>query len=327
MDRPPIHYLPREGTFWDHWLWRGPDGTHHLYYLYEPPGVPAELRRKAWCVGHARSRDLVAWEERPVALRPGGWATRGIATGSVIDFGGRFAMLVTGYSHQGDCGLAVSWSDDLENWTPIGDAPVLTPSGEWYETPDQMRSNPPECAGFCDPYLVRKPGDAAVYAVINARVRAGEMYARGSFALARSEDMVRWEMAPPLFVPGFITRCETPQLLTRNGRWYAIASMWPKLMTESFKSQHPDQRYNAAALVWTADRFEGPYRLVGEWALFPRQSCYICKVVEGPEDAITTIRMSHTDKEGKLVAGLAPVYRVSYPPEGGIRVHLDQPLR
>ena len=81
------------------------------------------------------------------------------------------------------------------------------------------------------------------------------MVARGSFALARSEDMVRWEMLPPLFVPGFITRCETPQVFTRGGRWYAIASMWPKLMTEDFKSQHPDKRFNAAALVDAAEAY------------------------------------------------------------------------
>ena len=31
-------------------------------------------------------------------------------------------------------------------------------------------------------------------------------------------------------------------------------------------------------------------------------------------------------RDGKSIAGLSPAYRVSYPPEGGIRVHLDQPL-
>ncbi|MFA6564258.1 MAG: hypothetical protein WCV00_20315 [Verrucomicrobiia bacterium] len=325
---PPINYQPREGIFWDHWLHREPNGKYHLFYLYEPPGVPAADSRKAWRVGHATSRDLVKWEERKVALAPGKrwWVDRGIATGSVIEFGSRYAMLVTGYSHAGRVGLALAWSNDLENWTPVADKPVLEPSGEWYETPEQMHTNPPECAGFCDPYLVRKPGDTAVYAVLNTRVRDGAMYGRGSFALARSSDMVRWEMLPPLFVPGFITRCETPQVFTRGGRWYALASMWPKLMTEDFKQRHADKRYNAAALVWTADKFEGPYRLAGDWALFPNARCYICKVIEAPNggDAILTIRITH--KDGKMIAGLSPAYPVSYPPEGGIRIHYEKPL-
>jgi hypothetical protein len=318
---PPINYQPREGSFWDHWLLREANGKYHLFYLYEPPGVPVADSRKAWHVGHATSRDLVKWEERKVALAPGQhwWVDRGIATGSVIEFGGRYAMLVTGYSRAGRVGLALAWSDDLENWTPVADKPVL-------ETPEQMRTNPPECAGFCDPYLVRKPGDAAVYAVFNTRIRSGEMLARGSFALARSSDMVHWEMLPPLFVPGFITRCETPQVFTRGGRWYALASMWPKLMMEDFKQQHPDKRYNAAALVWTAEKFEGPYRLIGDWALFPNARCYICKAIEAPNggDAILTIRMTH--KDGKKSDGLSPAHPVSYPPEGGIRVHYSKPI-
>ncbi|NLX97949.1 MAG: hypothetical protein GXY83_17440 [Rhodopirellula sp.] len=41
------------------------------------------------------------------------------------------------------------------------------------------------------------------------------------------------------------------------------------------------------------------------------------------DDVVVTIRMRHRD--GKEAFGLAPAYRVSYPREGGIRVHLDQP--
>ena len=328
---PPIRYQPREGTLWDHWLYRGPDGTYNLYYLYEPPGVPDDDRRQAWCVGHATSHDLVKWKERKMALAPGQhwWVDRGIATGSVIEFRGRYAMIVTGYNRAGRGGLALAWSDDLENWTPVADKPVLEASGEWYETPGQMRTNPPECAGFCDPYLLRKPGDEAFYMVINARVREGTMYGRGSFALARSSDMAHWEMLPPLFLPGFITRCETPQVFTRGGRWYALASMHPKLMMEDFKQQYPDKRYSAAALVWTAEKFEGPYRLIGNWALFPNAKCYICKVIEAPNggDAITTIRIMHYDNKTKImVSGLSPAYPVTFPEEGGISVEYDKPM-
>ena len=144
--------------------------------------------------------------------------------------------------------------------------------------------------------------------------------------MARSADMVHWEMLPPLHVPGFCTRCETAQLFSRGGRWYLLASMWPKLLTAPFKAQYTDARYNAAALVWTAERFEGPYRLAGDWALFPHLGCYICKVIEAPDrgDAILTIRNKWD--HGRSMAGLSPAYRVSYPAEGGVRVHLDQSL-
>ncbi len=79
-------------------------------------------------------------------------------------------------------------------------------------------------------------------------------------------------------------------------------------------------------VVWTASRFEGPYELAGDWSLFRGQGCYIAKIVEAPDggDVVLTIRMAHLDS--KPAFGLAPAYRVSYPREGGIRVHLDQRL-
>lgn len=326
-DAVPVQYRPEKGTFWDHWLWRGPEGVYHLYYLYEPPGMPAERHRQCWSVGHAVSRDLVQWEERPVALAPreGSWLNQKIATGSTIDWKNGGAMLVTGVGDKAS-GFGLAFSQDLERWTLEERGPVLSAAGPWYETADDMRRNPPECAAWADPYLFRKPGEATVYAVFNARQKEGPMFGRAALGLARSNDLLHWELLPPLFVPGYCTRCETPQIFTRGGRWYLLASMWPKLLTEEFKQAHPEAQQAMAAMVWTAERFEGPYELKGDWRLFAGLGCYICKVIEAPDrgDVILTIRMEHHD--GKLDAGLSPAYRVSYPAAGGIRVHLDQPL-
>ena len=323
----PVQYRPRAGHFWDHWLWRGPDGVYHLYYLYEPPGVPPARHRQAWSVGQAISRDLVHWQEQPVALAPreGSWLDLKIATGSTIDLDGRYAMLITGSGRKA-MGFGVAFSNDLVQWRLHEEGPVLPPAGPWYETPETWKNNPPECAGWADPYVFRKPGEKTVYAIFNARVTKGPMFGRGSIALARSEDMVHWTLVPPLYVPGYCTRCETPQIFTRNGRWYVLASMWPKLLTPQFKAKHPQAEQSAAAMVWTAPRFEGPYELAGDWALFRGLGCYICKIIEAPDngDVVLTIRMEHLD--GKQAFGLAPAYHVTYPHEGGIRVHLDQPL-
>lgn len=214
----PVRYRPREGHFWDHWLWRGRDGLYHLYYLYEPPGVPAERHRQAWSVGQAISRDLIRWEEQPVALAPraGSWLDQKIATGSTIDLGARHAMLITGTGRDA-MGFGVAFSDDLTRWHLREEGPVLPPAGPWYETPATWKDNPPECAGWADPYLFRKPGERGVYAIFNARVVEGPMFGRGAVALARSDDMIRWTLLPPLHVPGYCTRCETPQILERDG--------------------------------------------------------------------------------------------------------------
>lgn len=100
--------------------------------------------------------------------------------------------------------------------------------------------------------------------------------------------------------------------------------MWPKLLTPEFRARHPEAERPAAAMVWTAQRFEGPYELAGDWALFRDRGCYICKIIEAPDggDVALTIRMEHVG--GRPAFGLSPAHRVSYPREGGIRVHPDR---
>lgn len=64
--RPRYHFLPRRN-----WM-NDPNGTiyykgeNHLFYQYNPNG--AYWNDMHW--GHAKSKDLIHWEELPVALAP-----------------------------------------------------------------------------------------------------------------------------------------------------------------------------------------------------------------------------------------------------------------
>ena len=313
-----INYMPKHGSLWDHWLYRA-GNEYHMYYLYDER-TGADHTKPLWLVGHAVSSDLVNWMEHPPVLRSN--ESRGvtsIATGSVIDFGGRYAMMITDHAR----GLCLAWSDNLYTWEWQDNNPVLPVVGEWYETREQMRTNPKECAAWCDPYLFRIDGQNDVYMLLNTRLREGDMFSRGCIALARSADMVNWTVLPPLLTPGIAARCETPQILCRGGKWYLIVSCHHRILADEFVASNDGERIHAAAFVFTSNRFDGEYRLCGDWHMFKDEGCYICKVETAPEggDYVLTIKddtVEYPPKYGET--GITLPYRVAYSDGGGIRV-------
>ncbi|MDB6128385.1 MAG: hypothetical protein JWM35_2281 [Verrucomicrobia bacterium] len=75
-DRPQFHFTTRRGWLNDP---NGPlydHGEYHLFYQYQPFSMSSLSSDKSW--GHTVSRDLVHWEELPVAIYPdehgGAWS-------------------------------------------------------------------------------------------------------------------------------------------------------------------------------------------------------------------------------------------------------------
>jgi beta-fructofuranosidase len=64
--RPSYHFLPEKNWMNDP---NGPihiNGDYHLFYQYNPNGD--EWGSIHW--GHAKSKDLIHWEQMPIALHP-----------------------------------------------------------------------------------------------------------------------------------------------------------------------------------------------------------------------------------------------------------------
>lgn len=79
--RPHFHFAPPFGWMNDPNGLCQFDGTYHLFYQYHPFGV--EWDDMHW--GHATSRDLIHWEHKPIALRPGKTYDRdGVFSGSAL---------------------------------------------------------------------------------------------------------------------------------------------------------------------------------------------------------------------------------------------------
>ncbi|HEX4609773.1 MAG TPA: glycoside hydrolase family 32 protein, partial [Urbifossiella sp.] len=130
--RPRLHFSSRRGWLNDPNGLVYANGEYHLYYQHNPYGW--HWGNMHW--GHAVSRDLVHWEELPIALYPprhGDWVFSGSA---VVDKGntsgwktGDNDLLVAAFTSTGR-GECIAYSNDRgRTWTEYAGNPVVRHAG------------------------------------------------------------------------------------------------------------------------------------------------------------------------------------------------------
>ena len=252
----------------DHWVWDSwhtHDGTeHHLFFLRASRALlEPDLRHNRASIGHATSPDLRRWELRPDALVHAdfpAWDDRALWTGSIVrEPGGRWRMFYTGISHaeQGRVQrIGTAASDDLTTWSRSADNPLLEADSRWYETLDAWREET-----WRDPYVVADPDGDGWHMLITARTRDGSVSGRGVVGHARSDDLVRWEVLPPLSAPAGFGHLEVMRTAVVEGQ--------PVLMFSCGPDRMDDARRSHGGGVWIAsgESLLGPWDVGGAVAL------------------------------------------------------------
>ncbi|OGV68321.1 MAG: hypothetical protein A2498_07990 [Lentisphaerae bacterium RIFOXYC12_FULL_60_16] len=123
LSRPRLHFRPPSGWMNDPNGTLFHDGWYHVFYQHHPYSPAWDSMH--W--GHARSRDLVRWEHRPVALCP--QTERGEqhcfsgCTGIRPD--GSAMILYTSIGKRPSEQWAALGSEDLDCWVPYTSNPLL----------------------------------------------------------------------------------------------------------------------------------------------------------------------------------------------------------
>ncbi|MEY4424478.1 MAG: hypothetical protein RJB56_105 [Actinomycetota bacterium] len=191
---------------WDSWF--AFDGElHHAFYLQASRALGDPNRRhRNTSVGHAISKDLTNWTVVRDALAPSespaadSWTTW---TGSIVrEDGGSWRMFYTGTSRE-DAGerqtVCAATSDDLMTWTKVEPAPVVAADSRWYKTLSAGFANEP----FRDPWVCRLPGQAEWTMLTTAGAKdAASREVEAVMGVAKSVDLVNWQVQPPLGAPG-----------------------------------------------------------------------------------------------------------------------------
>lgn len=136
--RPQLHFTSRRGWLNDPNGLIYHDGVYHMYYQYNPLGIM--WGNMSW--GHAVSKDLVHWEERPAVLYPtpeGGLVYSGA---NFMDKKNQLGLktgendVMVAFYLRTKLGLSFAYSNDNgETYTDYEGNPVLTHAGARIDTP------------------------------------------------------------------------------------------------------------------------------------------------------------------------------------------------
>jgi beta-fructofuranosidase len=155
-------------------------GFYHMFYQKNPNG-PYHSHMH-W--GHIRSKDLVTWEDMPIALAPQpGWDQHGIWSGHVVkDENENVFAFYTGVDGV-KAGIGIAYpDDDLQTWTKDISNPLIPNPPSTYNHMD-----------FRDPF-VWKHSDQWFMIVGSGIHQVG-----GILMTYSSTDLLNWQVAAPLF--------------------------------------------------------------------------------------------------------------------------------
>jgi beta-fructofuranosidase len=297
--KPQYHYMPEKN-----WM-NDPVGLYfdgqwyHMFYQYNPHGD--QWGSIHW--GHCRSKDLLHWEERPVALAPHiDQGEQHCFSGSLVVsdrknpliFYTRIPFGKKAVSHNAEQWVARG-DENLENWPHSGKTPLITNS---------IHGETDRVIDWRDPFVFRAYNHWYM-------LLGGSLNGDGVILLYRSEDLENWtyrcilltdsEEAPFLECPNLILDNEKAILL------YSPANKPVRYMTgefteeERFIADHQSILDNSAmeglyAPQMARDKEESIY-MIG-WA--PEESRSNSSIIRGYSGAQTLPRRITIEDDGSL---------------------------
>jgi beta-fructofuranosidase len=205
---------------WDFWTaYDEHQHHHHLFFLHAPRSLAdPDLRHRHARVGHAVSDDLVYWDRINDPLpEPAAFDDLAQWTGCTVRVPDAWWLFTSGLARPEDGGvqrIGLSTSSDLRIWSRT--RLTLEADPRWYQTT-------PVAMAWRDPWVVQGE-DGIWHMYVTARDTSGGAGC-GVVGHAVSEDLVRWEVRPPLSAPtGFFDHLEVIQVLQVDGRWALLFS-------------------------------------------------------------------------------------------------------
>lgn len=190
-------------------------GRYHAFFQHNPhSSVWGPMH---W--GHAVSRDLVHWEELPIALYPDMPYEDygGCFSGSAVEKDGALYLMYTSVSKARGQTQSLAVSRDGVHFEKLPENPVIAQS-----------PLDPESKDFRDPKVF--PYEGGWRMVCGAGVDG-----LGSVLLFRSEDLLHWEYAGPLFQSreyGPVPEC--PDLFPLGDKWVLMFSRMDETRSAQF---------------------------------------------------------------------------------------------
>lgn len=306
------YYCPKGMYLWDPWLIKD-KGTYHVFYLQAPRnGAYPKRHNNHVSIGHATSKDLINWKEKPIALKPGKkgeWDDFTLWTGTIIKKSGKFYMFYTGRNHntQHIQKIGLATSKDLTHWEKHKDNPLIEADKRWYET--KNRKNTVGKAGaWRDPSIIQDPKTKKYYMILSARSSDKKKEYDGCIGLAESKNLLDWEVKSPITYPKVYDEMENAQLICHKNKYYLFFSVpYEKSFSPSYAKKHGRP---VGLHCYYANSIKGKYKPVNKngTVLNNGKELYAVQLLSQKHDVFTAIGWLR--KKGKKY-----IAKLSYPLE------------
>jgi len=220
-----LHFKPKVGIVWDVIPFYH-DGTYHVFFL-NTADTDDDRRNAHAKWGHAVSKDLLHWEELSPAVKCGrtGPDRDRCVTGSVIFAKGKYWMFYTGgCAGKGDDArkrdqyrktqpdtVCLATSEDSLRWRKYPGNPVLIRDTGKYAWGD-----------WRDPFVFYNEEEKCYWMTVTSRLYDMPDGFGGSVALAKSEDLIHWEVFEPIYAPGNTYPPECTDVFKMGKFWYLV---------------------------------------------------------------------------------------------------------
>ncbi|GEM49101.1 glycoside hydrolase family 32 protein [Deinococcus cellulosilyticus] len=225
--RPHYHFMPPHNWMNDPNGVAFVNGEYHVFYQHNP--MEPTWGNMSW--GHARSRDLLHWEDLPHALlpTPGSADEDGCFSGTLFSEQGTHTLYYTGYHFDRQTQCSAS-STDMVHFEKHPSNPII--------------SHAPEGVGpndFRDPWVFEHQG--LIYMLVGASIDS-ELGA--ALLYARQPDQSWLHLGELFRAPNrkYGSMWECPNFFRIGDKWVLIVSIWPKLKVHCFVGTFQDGRFH-----------------------------------------------------------------------------------
>lgn len=247
----------RDSWTWDFWL--ADNGSeYHLFFLFASRALGEESRRhRRASIGHAVSVDLVDWTRvADAVVRSDLPAPDDVATwtGSIVQADdGQWHLFFTGCNDvpvTSTQRVLRATSSDLMTWTKSLE-PLAAADPRWYANGADGPEEP-----FRDPWVFRS--DDRWHMLTTARAPVGDLTETGVVGHAHSDDLLTWEVGPPLTEAGHgFGQLEVVQVVEIDGQWLIIFSC----LSSELAARRRETDFGGGVWVAEADGPLGPFHL------------------------------------------------------------------
>ncbi|MHC4194102.1 MAG: glycoside hydrolase family protein, partial [Planctomycetota bacterium] len=229
-------------------------------------------------VGHATSRNLLAWTEQPTALfrtdpaKVGGmnnaYDDGTLFTGCAVKHEGVYYLFYTSNTRRhvdgqrrGVQSICLATSTDGISYKKHSKNPLFSPDPKRFytypEPPAPFKHHARRGTDCRDILVVKDPsGQGWLGYVVMRRKGFNDAFHSACIVLCRSDNLVDWDIAEPVCTPNRFNCFEVPDVFKIGPKWYMIA------LTGDFYGQSDrwaDKDISSGTIVFQADSAEGPF--------------------------------------------------------------------